>query len=56
VDGHDDHRVAMSLVLAGLCAEGETVVEDARCIEDSFPGFIETLQQLGAAAAIEGTQ
>jgi 3-phosphoshikimate 1-carboxyvinyltransferase len=48
VDGHDDHRVAMSLVLAGLLANGETVVEDARCINDSFPGFVEVLQTLGA--------
>lgn len=48
VDGHDDHRVAMSLVVAGLCAEGETVVHDARCVEDSFPGFVETMQALGA--------
>jgi 3-phosphoshikimate 1-carboxyvinyltransferase len=48
VDGHDDHRVAMSLVLAGLLAEGETVVEDAHCVVDSFPGFVETLQALGA--------
>jgi 3-phosphoshikimate 1-carboxyvinyltransferase len=48
VDGHDDHRVAMSLVLAGLCAEGETLVDDARCVEDSFPGFVETLRELGA--------
>jgi 3-phosphoshikimate 1-carboxyvinyltransferase len=48
VDGHDDHRVAMSLVVAGLCAQGETLVTDARCVEDSFPGFVETMQALGA--------
>jgi 3-phosphoshikimate 1-carboxyvinyltransferase len=48
VDGHDDHRVAMSLVVAGLCADGETLVNDARCVEDSFPGFVETMQSLGA--------
>lgn len=48
VDGHDDHRVAMALVLAGLVADGPTIVTDARCIEDSFPGFVETLQSLGA--------
>lgn len=46
--GHDDHRVAMSLVVAGLVAEGETVVEDARCMDDSFPGFMDTLRALGA--------
>ncbi len=49
VQGHDDHRVAMALSLAGLVAEGETVIEDAGCVEDSFPGFVETLQALGAA-------
>ncbi|NDJ85709.1 MAG: 3-phosphoshikimate 1-carboxyvinyltransferase [Chloroflexi bacterium] len=48
VNGHDDHRVAMSLVVAGLVAMEETLVEDASCIADSFPGFIETLQSLGA--------
>jgi 3-phosphoshikimate 1-carboxyvinyltransferase len=48
VDGHDDHRVAMSLAIAGLIAEGETIVEDARCVNDSFPGFVEVLQALGA--------
>ena len=48
VDGHDDHRVAMSLVVAGMHATGETIVEDARCVNDSFPGFVETLQALNA--------
>lgn len=49
VDGHDDHRVAMSLSVAGLVARGETLVEDAACIADSFPGFHERLDALGAA-------
>lgn len=48
VDGHDDHRVAMSMVIAALVAEGETIVEDAKCIHDSFPGFVELMQSLGA--------
>lgn len=48
VDGHDDHRVAMALALAGLLADGPTTITDARCIEDSFPGFVETLHALGA--------
>jgi 3-phosphoshikimate 1-carboxyvinyltransferase len=49
VNGHDDHRVSMSLSVAGLVAEGETVVLDARCAGDSFPGFAETLSALGAS-------
>lgn len=48
VDGHDDHRVAMSLSVAGLVAQGQTTVQDAKCINDSFPGFAETLLDLGA--------
>jgi len=48
VHGHDDHRVAMALAVAGLVADGETVVDDARCMDDSFPGFVPTLRALGA--------
>jgi 3-phosphoshikimate 1-carboxyvinyltransferase len=48
VDGHDDHRVSMSLSVAGMAALGETTVLDARCAGDSFPGFAETMSALGA--------
>jgi 3-phosphoshikimate 1-carboxyvinyltransferase len=48
VEGHDDHRVAMALAVAGLVAQGETIIRDAGCVNDSFPGFVETLQALGA--------
>ena len=47
VDGHDDHRIAMSMIIAGLVADEQTIVTDAKCAGDSFPGFIETLEQLG---------
>lgn len=52
VYGHDDHRIAMSLVVAGLAAGGETTVLDARCAGDSFPGYAETLHRLGADVAV----
>ena len=48
VDGHDDHRIAMSLTVAGLIAAEGTVVTDAACVGDSFPGFAETLIGSGA--------
>ncbi len=51
VDGHDDHRIAMSLALAGMLAQGQTRVHDANCIADSFPGFAETMRSLGARVA-----
>ncbi len=53
VEGHDDHRIAMSLTLAGLLARGTTKVHDAACIGDSFPGFARTLRSLGAALRVE---
>jgi 3-phosphoshikimate 1-carboxyvinyltransferase len=53
VDGHDDHRVSMSLSVAGLVAAGQTTVLDARCAGDSFPGFAETLAALGANIRVQ---
>jgi 3-phosphoshikimate 1-carboxyvinyltransferase len=48
VHSHGDHRLAMALVIAGLIAEGETVVEGADVIADSFPDFVGLMQELGA--------
>jgi 3-phosphoshikimate 1-carboxyvinyltransferase len=48
VDSHGDHRLAMALAVAGMVAEGETVIENADCIADSFPGFAGLMQGLGA--------
>lgn len=42
-----DHRVCMSLAVAATRAREETVVEDARCADVSFPGFFETFSALG---------
>jgi 3-phosphoshikimate 1-carboxyvinyltransferase len=52
VEGHDDHRVSMSLSVAGLIADDETTVLDARCAGDSFPGFAETLAGLGVEITV----
>jgi len=36
----------MSLAVAGLIAEGETIIEDTECIETSFPGFEKLLLEI----------
>jgi 3-phosphoshikimate 1-carboxyvinyltransferase len=46
VSSRGDHRVAMALAVAGLLAEGETEIEDAECVEISYPGFFEQLESL----------
>jgi 3-phosphoshikimate 1-carboxyvinyltransferase len=43
---YGDHRVAMTMAIAGLVAEGETQVEDAGCIATSFPDFDKYLRRL----------
>lgn len=48
VSSHGDHRLAMSLFVAGLVAQGETVIDDLDCAADSFPGFLTVMQSLGA--------
>ena len=40
-----DHRIAMAFAIAGLFAEGETVVQDAECIRESYPGFETVLEE-----------
>jgi 3-phosphoshikimate 1-carboxyvinyltransferase len=47
VDSHGDHRLAMALVVAGLVARDEIVVQGTDCIADSFPGFEATLSECG---------
>jgi len=46
VDSHSDHRLAMSLAVAGLASSGETHIDGAECIGDSFPQFEAILGQL----------
>ncbi len=48
VHSHDDHRMAMSLAVAGLGASGETIVSSTECVAKTFPGFLYDFQQLGA--------
>jgi 3-phosphoshikimate 1-carboxyvinyltransferase len=50
VDSHGDHRLAMSLAVAGLIASGETVISGSECIEESYPGFEASLRGLCEAA------
>jgi 3-phosphoshikimate 1-carboxyvinyltransferase len=44
---HGDHRLAMAMAVAGLLAQGVTVVQDAECAAISFPGFYNVLNSLG---------
>lgn len=43
---HLDHRVAMSIAVAALNAQGETTINDPDCVAISFPDFYELLDKL----------
>jgi 3-phosphoshikimate 1-carboxyvinyltransferase len=49
VNGHHDHRVVMSLAVAGLAAKGNTTIDTAESVSVTFPNFVELMQALGAS-------
>lgn len=51
VDSHTDHRIAMSLAIAALVAQGETVIDRAAAAAISYPDFVPTLERLTATPA-----
>jgi 3-phosphoshikimate 1-carboxyvinyltransferase len=53
VQSHGDHRLAMAMAVAGLAASGPVTIEGAEMINESFPGFVETLKGLGANLSAE---
>lgn len=44
-----DHRIAMAMAVAGLCADGPVTIDDPACIQTSFPEFEETLRGVTGA-------
>jgi 3-phosphoshikimate 1-carboxyvinyltransferase len=46
VDAHGDHRLAMMLAVAGLIADGETIIDGSEAISKSFPDFEKILKSL----------
>ncbi len=48
VSSGGDHRLGMALAVAGMVATEPTIVTDADCIADSFPGFTDSMGRLGA--------
>lgn len=46
VNSYKDHRIAMSLAVASLVAEGNTGISDKECVNISFPEFFEVLRKI----------
>ena len=48
VTGYSDHRITMSLIVAGLISKGKTTVDTVESIKVTYPNFIDHLTSLGA--------
>lgn len=46
VFSHNDHRIAMSLAVSALRCKGEIRIENAECVEKSYPTFFEDLESI----------
>ena len=46
IEPRGDHRIAMAFAVAGLAAEGNTMIRDAECAAVSFPTFFQELNRL----------
>jgi 3-phosphoshikimate 1-carboxyvinyltransferase len=50
-----DHRIAMAFAVAGMFADGETIVQDVECVRESYPAFEKTLDEFVSAKRIRVT-
>ncbi len=53
VNGHSDHRVVMALSLAGLIAEGKTIIDTAESVSVTYPNYFESMKALGAGFEVD---
>lgn len=50
--GHGDHRIVMSLSLAGAMTPGTTTIDTAQAVAVTFPDFVQLMQKAGAETTI----
>jgi len=46
VFSHNDHRMAMSMAVSALRCDGEITIENAECVEKSYPAFFDDLESV----------
>jgi 3-phosphoshikimate 1-carboxyvinyltransferase len=47
LDSRADHRMVMTLAVAGLVADGRTMISDMECIKKTFADFVPQMQSIG---------
>jgi len=46
VESNNNHSLAMALSVAGLAAQGETMIRKTQAVDIVYPAFYETLNKL----------
>jgi 3-phosphoshikimate 1-carboxyvinyltransferase len=52
VEGHGDHRVVMSLAIAGAMLPGTTAINGYEAVSVTFPNFVSALNRTGGRARV----
>ncbi|MBI2430552.1 MAG: 3-phosphoshikimate 1-carboxyvinyltransferase [Candidatus Levybacteria bacterium] len=52
IQTYNDHRMAMSFAIAGLGAKGQTIIQNAKAVNKSYPNFWKDLKSIGAKIEI----
>ena len=47
IDGHNDHRIPMSMAIAATMCEQPLIIRGAECVRKSFPNFFDVYRSLG---------
>lgn len=48
IDGRHDHRIVMATAVAGMIADGTTIIDHAEYVRVSFPNFYDVMKGIGA--------
>ena len=46
IKSYDDHRIAMSFIIAGISSGNYNQIDNVRCIDVSYPEFMATLKRV----------
>ncbi|MCE5279489.1 MAG: 3-phosphoshikimate 1-carboxyvinyltransferase [Planctomycetaceae bacterium] len=52
-DSRNDHRMVMTLAVAGMVAEGKTLIKNIDCVKKTFPEFVHQMQCIGAELQVD---
>ena len=45
IESHDDHRIALAFATAGLATDTDIRIRGWRCVETSYPGFLDVMRE-----------